>query len=1086
MASAGYFRFPTMHGERVVFVSEDDLWSVEAGGGPAYRLTAGVGEAGSPYFSPDGTQIAYVGREEGPSEVYVMPAEGGPGRRLTFQAAHCAVMGWTPDGAEILYTSDAGQPFRRQRVLYAIRPEGGVPRMLPLGPAQSIAFGPHGALVVGRNTADPARWKRYRGGTAGFLWIDPAGGGSFHKLLDLAGNMASPCWVGDRIYFLCDHEGVGNIYSCLSDGSALQRHTDHADFYARNLTSDGHRLVYHCGADLYLFDPGSDRTTKIVVQYTGSRTQRSRKFVAAADYLDSYMVHPAGYSVALTVRGRAYTMPNFEGPVLQHGEMSQTRYRLLTWLLDGKHLVAVRDDGDQEVLEVLTADGSASPRRLEGLDIGRAIDLRVSPVRDQVALTNHRHELLLVDLEPATLRVLDRSDFERIRGIDWSPDGRWLAYGCAETAQTCAIKLCNAETGESRAVTDPVLRDEAPSFDPEGRYLYFIGYRIFNPVEDALQFDLGFPRAARPYALTLRADLHSPFLPDPEQAGEDEEEDRSHSAPEAPAGEDSKPEDGHEPLAIDLEGIEQRIVPFPVPEGDYAQVAGIAKKIFFSSFPIAGSMHDDLLDQTPEADGAIECYDLAEHKHDVFVAGITDFAVSRDGKTLLYRAGDRLRMLRTDHKPSEGEKDAGDAPGRASGWLDLDRVRVSVDPASEWAQMFREAWRLQRDHFWTADMSLVRWDEVYAHYAPLVARVNSRAEVSDLLWEMQGELGTSHAYEFGGEYRLGPQYLQGFLGVDWHYDPVRGLYSLAHLVQGDPADPDRTSSLLSPGTNVHVGDTVLAINGQPVGPRCGPWELLVNQAGCEVQLIVADNEGRQPRSVTVRALRTEQPARYREWVDGKQRLVHQATAGRVGYVHIPDMGAAGYAEFHRTYLREYDREALIVDVRSNGGGSVSPLILEKLARRRTGYDFPRWGAPAPYPPESPRGPLVALTDEQAGSDGDIFSHNFKLMGLGPLIGKRTWGGVIGINPTHQLVDGTLTTQPEFSFWFIDVGWQIENYGTDPDIEVDNAPQDYAAGRDSQLERAIQEALALLEARPSLKPQPQERPSRAVPPLPPRL
>jgi len=397
--------------------------------------------------------------------------------------------------------------------------------------------------------------------------------------------------------------------------------------------------------------------------------------------------------------------------------------------------------------------------------------------------------------------------------------------------------------------------------------------------------------------------------------------------------------------------------------------------------------------------------------------------------------------------------------------------------------MFREAWRLQREHFWVEDMSGLNWDAIYDRYLPLVDRVTTRSELSDLLWELQGELGTSHAYEFGGEYRAGPRYRQGFLGADFERD-ADGAYRIAALAGGDPWDQEATSALTRPGVDVRPGDALLAVNGQPVGGDVTPGERLVNLAEQEVLLTVRRGD-EAPRTVAVRALADERTARYRDWVDAKRRAVHEATGGRVGYVHIPDMGPRGYAEFHRGYLREYDHEALIVDVRFNGGGHVSGLLLQKLARRRMGYDFPRWEAPEPYPAESPRGPLVCLTNEQAGSDGDIFSHTFKLLKLGPLLGKRTWGGVIGINGRHSLADGTVTTQPEYSFFFDDVGWRVENYGTDPDIEVENAPQDYARGADPQLERSIAVALQLLVERPAHAPRPTERPRFAPPKLAPR-
>ena len=453
-------------------------------------------------------------------------------------------------------------------------------------------------------------------------------------------------------------------------------------------------------------------------------------------------------------------------------------------------------------------------------------------------------------------------------------------------------------------------------------------------------------------------------------------------------------------------------------------------------------------------------------------------------------------MLKAGDKP---DREAGAGPGRKSGWLDLARVKVSIIPGLEWQQMFREAWRLQRDQFWTSDMSQVDWLAVHDRYLPLVERVSSRSEFSDLMWEMQGELGTSHAYEMFGDYRPEPDYAQGFLGADFEYEPHSGAWQVAHIVQGDSWDEQADSPLLRPGIGVQAGDRLIAVNGRTLSREVSPAVCLVNQAAVEVTLTFAGNDGAQgaeaatrgagaaaKRTVTVKTLKSETPARYREWVESNRRYVHRATDGRVGYVHLPDMGPAGYAEFHRGYLAEVDRAGLIVDVRFNRGGHVSGLILEKLARRRLGYDVSRWRqAPSPYPPESVLGPMVALTNELAGSDGDIFSHGFKMLKLGPLLGTRTWGGVVGIDSVHTLVDGTVTTQPEFSFWFADVGWGLENYGAEPDIEVENMPQDYARGLDAQLDRAVEEIQKLLAANPPQLPDFTNRPNLALPKLPPR-
>jgi tricorn protease len=646
---------------------------------------------------------------------------------------------------------------------------------------------------------------------------------------------------------------------------------------------------------------------------------------------------------------------------------------------------------------------------------------------------------------------------------------------------TSAVKVVNVDDGRSAFVTRPVLRDSSPAWDPEGKYLFIIGQREFTPVYDALHFDLGFPRGARPYAITLRADLPSPFVPTPRPlTAPEESNDASAGAPSvAPSGEAAV---AAEPVAveIDLDGIDRRIVGFPVPEARYVKIAASRGRVFLLSEPVEGDEDEDWDPTKVKTNNILDVYDFGSRKCEGFAFAITDFWMGPDAQTLLYRSGSRLRVVRSAGKPSDS---AGDDPGRTSGWLDLDRLKVSVRPAAEWRQMFREAWRLQRDHFWAEDMSGTDWEGVYERYLPLVDRVTTRAEFSDLLWELHGELGTSHAYEFGGEYRSSPQYRQGFLGVDWETDGDGG-YRIGRILGGDPWREAKTSSLNRPGVDVAVGDAVLAINGQPVGATATPSSLLVNLAEEEVELTVRRGSD-APRVVTVRALADERPARYRDWVDANRAYVHERTEGRVGYLHLPDMTGLGYAEFHRGFLREYDREALIVDVRFNRGGNVSALLLEKLARRRLGYDYPRWSRPVPYPEAAPRGPLVALTNERAGSDGDIFSHAFKMLGLGPVIGKRTWGGVIGIWPRHALADGTITTQPEFSFAFDDVGWRVENYGTDPDIEVDIAPQEYARGVDTQLDRGIEEVLELLEKHPSHTPNPADRIRLVTPKLPPR-
>lgn len=1127
MTTDSYYRYPTIHKNKVVFVSEDDLWEVSIRGGVARRLTANLGLASHPAFSPDGQWLAFVGQEEGETEVYVMPAEGGPARRLTYLGSDTAVLGWTLDGRQIVLASDAGQPFaRRLTPLYTISPidpePGGQPQPLPYGPARSISFGPAGGVVIGRRANDLATWKRYRGGTAGDIWIDVEGSGEFKPLLNLNSNMVSPMWLGERIYFLSDHEGIGNLYSCTPEGQDLQRHTHHNDYYARNPATDGRRITYRAGADLYIFDP--ERPTvrlgskKLKIQLHSPRVERNRKFVKAASYLDHYTLHPKGHSVAFTTRGKAFTMSNWEGAAIQYGQPQGVRYRLAEWLNDGR-LVMISDASGEETLEIhsdLSQGGAngASVERREEIDLGRAIFLNVSPTDEALVLANHRYELIYVDLK-GSARVLDKSDYGRIGGAGWSPDGQWVVYSLRTSLYTASIKLCHVESGETHFVTPPrTLYDFGPSFDPSGKYIYFISFRDFDPVSDSYYFDLNFPRGGRPYLVTLQKELPNPFIPLPNdvsppakeppennnnQAAHDESgngEEASENGSVEP-GEDQKEETKPPAVQIDLEGIQDRVAMFPVPEGRYYQIRGVVKsKVLFTSFPIEGSLNRNRRGQEESGKGVLEMYDLAERKKETLASGLNGFDVSAGGSFVIYRSGKNLRVFKA------GEKLDNSARGytKKTGWIELKRARVSINPPDEWRQMFREAWRLQRDHFWTEDMSQVDWQQIYQRYYPLIDRVSTRSEFSDLMWEMQGELGTSHAYEFGGDYQPPPQYRQGFLAADFEYDPETDGYRITHIVQGDAWSEKFDSPLNRLGVKARVGEVLLAINGQRLGQAVTPQELLVNRANTEIQLTllatddpsdssgdVASGSGNgqdQPsRTVLVKTLGDERRARYREWVEGNRRQVHQATEGRVGYVHVPDMGPFGYSEFHRYYLAESERDGLIIDVRFNGGGNVSQLLLEKLARRRLGYRKPRYGKTWAYPHHTVLGPMVALTNEYAGSDGDIFSHVFKLLGLGPLIGKRTWGGVIGIWPRHSLVDGTYTTQPEFSTWFEDVGWAVENYGTDPDLEVEIAPQDYAAGRDPQLARGLEEILKLLEANPPLIPDFGPPPNLALPRLP---
>jgi len=1079
-ADLGYYRHPTVHGDLIVFATEDDLWSVPMRGGIARRLTANPSTVSFPVYSPDGSKIAFTSRDEGHPEAWVMEADGGPATRVTFMGALTQVVGWSPDGGNVIVASDWQQAFRGFMHLHAVPLSGGAPEPLSLGPARAISYQPDGpGVVIGRNSYDPARWKRYRGGTAGTLWIDRAGDGTFRPLIKLEANIASPMWIGSRIYFVSDHEGTGNLYSCTPTGRGLARHTHGEEFYSRFPNTDGRHIVYHAGADLYRFDPHSGTSEMIPVRISSSRSQRNRRFISPNGFLESFDLHPHGHSVAVSARGGVYSMPLWEGAPLRHGSISSARYRLGAWLPDGERLVAVTDQAGEESLIVFNADGSGEPVLVDG-DIGRPDQLRVAPAGGQrVALTNQRQEVMLVDLEAGSVEVVAHSPYQRILGLSWSSDGRWLAFGAFVTRRNATVQLYDTVSGTLTGVTRPDFVDGFPSFDPEGRYLYFLSLRVFDPVYDSQYFDLGFPKGMRPHLIPLKADAVNPFAaatraPRPPGAANDEGAKRSGSERN---GDQEDENSAPAPVNIDLAGIEDRVIAFPVPEGRYGKVLGAKGRVLFSSFPVEGSLGQDWTASEAKPKGRLESYDFAQEKVQTITEGISTFSVSINGEVLGIRAADMLRVVPAAWKKPENKVDE---PGRESGIIDLARIRVEVVPAQEWRQMYREAWRLQRDQFWVESMAGIDWAAIHDRYLPLVDRVGSRTEFSDLMWEMQGELGTSHAYELLGDYRPEPKWFQGFLGVDLE---LRGRsWRISRIPRGDSWDTKAASPLIAPGLDIAEGDAILAVDGRPVDNQISPYEHLVDRAERAVHLTVRRGR-RKPRVVAVEALKSEELLRYRDWVERNRTHVHAQTDEQVGYVHVPDMGPWGYSEFHRYFGTEVDRPGLIIDVRQNRGGHVSQLLLEKLIRRRVGYDLTRWGQPQSYPEDAPMGPMVALTDEYSGSDGDVFSHAFKLFQLGPLIGKRTWGGVVGIYPRHALVDGTITTQPEYSIWFEDVGWGVENYGTDPDIEVDIKPQDYREGRDPQMERAVDEVLKLIRNKKPAVPEFEPPPSRVAPRLP---
>ncbi|MGX2997295.1 S41 family peptidase [Streptomyces sp. JNUCC 64] len=694
---------------------------------------------------------------------------------------------------------------------------------------------------------------------------------------------------------------------------------------------------------------------------------------------------------------------------------------------------------------------SAPPRRIGAGRLGRVVGLAVAPDGTRAAVAAHDGRVLLVERLTGEIHQLDRSDHGDASGLVFSPDSAWLAWSHAGVGELRQLKLARTADGTVTEATPLRFRDYAPAFTADGKHLAFLSARAFDPVYDEHVFDLAFVDGARPHLITLAATTPSPFGP------------QRHGRPfEAPDKDETPDSEGAPTTRIDLEGLADRIVPFPVEAGRYSTLRAAKDGLLWLRHPMTGVLGSARA--TPDAPAPkadLERYDLLQRRVEHLASDADHFAVSGDGKRVLLWTDGTLRVVPSDRRAPADED------GDAHLTVDLSRVRQQIDPAAEWRQMYAETGRLMRDHFWRSDLGGVDWDAVLDRYRPVLDRVATHDDLVDLLWEVHGELGTSHAYVIpGGGWGHGDT--QGLLGADLsrHAD---GHWRIDRVLPSETSDPRARSPLAAPGVAVRAGDAVLAVGGHPVDPVTGPAPLLAGTADRPVELTVLPAQGGPARHVVVVPLDDEEPLRYHDWVAGRRAHVDALSGGRLGYLHVPDMQAPGWAQIHRDLRLEVLREGLIVDVRENRGGHTSQLVVEKLARRIVGWDLPRGQAPVSYPQDAPRGPVVAVANEFSGSDGDIVNAAIKALGIGPVVGTRTWGGVVGIDSRYRLVDGTLVTQPKYAFWLEGQGWDVENHGVDPDVEVVQRPQDHRAGRDRQLDEAVRIALAALVERPAKTP-----------------
>ncbi|MEU3788831.1 S41 family peptidase [Streptomyces fructofermentans] len=1056
-ASSAYLRYPHLQGELLAFTAEDDVWVAPLDGGRAWRVSADNVPVSHPRISPDGTTVAWTSTRDGAPEVHIAAVDGGSTTRLTYWGSwRTQVRGWTPEG-RVLALSTQGQASLRRSWARSVPLDGGPADTLPYGPVGDVAHGPRTVLLSAPMGREAAWWKRYRGGTAGKLWIEGEGeaAGRFERLhADLDGNIEYPSWVGDRIAFLSDHEGVGAVYSSLADGSDLRRHTAVDGFYARHASTDGTRVVHASAGELWIIDDlDGAEPRRLDIRLGGQRVDLQPHPVNASRWFGAAAPDHTGRGSAVAVRGAVHWVTHRSGPARALAAEPGVRARLpRTFRAEGEeHVVWVTDAEGDDALEFAPATGAApgaTPRRLAAGRLGRVLGLAMAPDGSRAAVATHDGRVLLVERETGEVREVDSSDDGEISGLVFSPDSAWLAWSHPGPRPLRQLKLANTADLSVTEATPLRFRDYAPAFTLDGKHLAFLSARAFDPVYDEHVFDLAFVGGSRPHLITLAATTPSPFGP------------QRHGRPfEAPDKDETPDSEGSPATRIDLEGLADRIVPFPVEAARYSGLKAAKDGLLWLRHPVRGVLGASRAtpdDPDPKTD--LERYDLAQRRVEHLASDADGFRVTGDGRRILLWTDGKLKVVPSDRRASNDDESDSNIT------VDLSRVRQSVDPAAEWRQMYDETGRLMRDNFWRPDLAGVDWDGVLDRYRPVLARVATHDDLVDLLWEVQGELGTSHAYVMPrGGYGGGER--QGLLGADIsrHED---GSWRIDRVLPSETSDPEAQSPLAAPGVAVRAGDAIVAVSGHPVDALAGPGPLLVGTAGKPVELTVSPAGGGDPRHAVVVPVADEEPLRYHAWVADRRAYVHEKSGGRLGYLHVPDMQAPGWAQIHRDLRVEVAREGLVVDVRENRGGHTSQLVVEKLTRRIVGWDLARGMRPTSYPEDAPRGPVVAVANEFSGSDGDIVNAAIKALGIGPVVGTRTWGGVIGIDSRYRLVDGTLVTQPKYAFWLEGYEWGVENHGVDPDVEVVQAPHDHAAGRDVQLDEAIRIALEALRETPA--------------------
>jgi tricorn protease len=1046
---------PTLSKTSIVFNYADDLWIVGREGGEARRLTTAVGTETDPHFSPDGSMVAFTGEYDGNKDVFVIPSTGGEPKRLTYHPGADEVLGWSPDGKSVLFASSRASYYGFNDQFYTVPVTGGFPTLLPLPIAEQGAFSPDGThMAYVPHGQWQTEWKRYRGGQTTPIWIANLKDSSVEKVPRENSNDRNPMWVGNMVYFLSDRNGPYTLFGYDTTTKQVTELIKNSglDFKTANAGPDA--IVYEQFGSLHLYDLNTKQASEIKVQVSGDFVQVRPHFTKVEPRrVINFGISPSGTRAVMEAWGEIFTIPSDKGDIRNLTHSPATAERDPSWSPDGKSIAYFSDASGEYSLEIRDQNGIAQPRKI---NLGTPPSFFYRPVwspdSKKIAYSDKRLNLWFVDVEKGMPKLIDTDYFEGPQfGQVWSPDSRWISYAKQLPNHFHALFVYSTEQGKSFQVTDGMSDALYPSFDKEGKYLYFTASTDLGL--SSVGFDMSSderPVTRSVYVAVLSKDLPSPLAPESdEEKSKDEkkDKDKEKEKTKAKAGKDAdsnkasdkdNDKEKEEPVVvkIDMDGISQRILSLPIPAKNYANMqAGKAGILFLAEAPIIAPADDD----SPDVHQTLYKFDLSKRKVDKFLDGVDDFAVSFDGSKLLYRKGEQWSMAATADPPSgSGEPKPGEGPLKLDGW------QVYVEPRAMWKQMFHETWRIQRDFFYDPHYHGMDLAKVEKKYEPFLQGLASRHELTYLLEESTGEMTVGHMFVRGGDSPKPTKVKGGLLGAD--YTLENGRYRVARVFDGENWNPSLQAPLTQPGVNVKAGDYILAVNGRELRSSDNIYSFFEETSGKQVSLKVGPNpDGKDARDVTVVPVESEENLRHFAWMEGNRRKVDQMTGGRVAYVYIPNTGGGGYSNFNRYFFAQVGKDAAIIDERFNEGGQLADYIVDYLHRTilskvatREGKD---WTSPS----------------------GAIYGP--KVMGIGPLVGKKTWGGLVGIGGYPQLLDGGGVTSPRWALYGLNGDWEVENHGIAPDYDVDLDPAAVRQGHDPQLEKAVEVVMQLLKGHP---------------------